>query len=230
MKPREIFFATDFVGPIKEMADAVALAAQGSIDVHCVMDNMRVPYANDSPTKLNRVNSIQQIQIDSPSTHLKLPTPINVRVLAQYLDGYDVQKKEFVLKVFSEGFSLGVVGTVPPSISPNHSSAVAHSQFVDEKIKQELKLNRIKGPYTAPPFERFKVSPLGVIPKKEPNAFRLIQDLSFGTPGTAVNHFIPPENSTVTLETFDDVANLVLACGKNALIAKADVAESYRMA
>ena len=37
------------------------------------------------------------------------------------------------------------------------------------------------------------------------------------------------ENSTVTLETFDHVARLVVSCGRNALIAKAGIEQAYRI-
>ena len=68
-------------------------------------------------------------------------------------------------------------------------------------------MKRIKGPYKIPPFDNSKVNPLGVVPNREPNSYRLIQGLSFGPQGSAVNYFIPTENATVTLETFDNVAN-----------------------
>ncbi|MCG7879112.1 MAG: hypothetical protein N0C90_22680, partial [Candidatus Thiodiazotropha endolucinida] len=127
------------------------------------------------------------------------------------------------------GFPLGSVGSVPPSISGNPPSALVHDRFIEDKLKKELSLGRIKGPYKSPPFENFKTSPLGVVPKKEPNTFRLIQDLSFGAPETAVNHYIPFENATVSLETFDDVAKLVVVCGKDCLLSKADVQEAFRI-
>ena len=146
-----------------------------------------------------------------------------------YLEGYNPEDRNFIVHGFSKGFPLGVEGFIPPSISPNHQSALAHPEFIEDKLKKELSLNRIKGPYKSPPFDNFKVSPLGVVPKKEPNSFRLIQDLSFGPQGSAVNHFIPAENATVFLETFDHVANLVLSCGRNSLIAKADIEEAYRI-
>lgn len=147
----------------------------------------------------------------------------------EYLEGYNQEERQFIIKGFSEGFPLGVVGSVPSSISPNHSSALTHQDFIEDKLRKELRLNRIKGPFPSPPFDNFKVSPLGVVPKREPNSFRLIQDLSFGPQGSAVNHFIPSENATVSLETFDHVANLVVECGRNSLISKADVEEAYRI-
>jgi len=53
--------------------------------------------------------------------------------------------------------------------------------------------------------------------------------LSFPKNSQSVNSTIPYENSTVTLETFDDVANLVLSAGKNCLIAKADIEEAFKI-
>ena len=70
---------------------------------------------------------------------------------------------------------------------------------------------------------------MGEVPKKEPNTFRLIHNLSFGGENSSVNGHIPVENSTVSLETFDDVVSLVLKCGKNSLISKADLENAYRM-
>lgn len=128
---------------------------------------------------------------------------------------------------FSQGFSLGTVGNIPPSIYRNHASLEVHTDFVETKLKKELHLGRIKGPYDTPPLPNFKSSPLGVVPKKEPNSYRLIHDLSFGPENTAVNHFIPFENSTVTLETFDDVVSLVLKAGRDCLLCKADIEDAF---
>lgn len=36
----------------------------------------------------------------------KLPTPVNVLVLAQFLQDYDGQEKDFILSGFSNGFSV----------------------------------------------------------------------------------------------------------------------------
>ena len=38
--------------------------------------------------------------------------------------------------------------------------------FSTNKLKNELSLNRIKGPYKSPTFNNIKVSPFGVVPKK----------------------------------------------------------------
>ena len=95
-------------------------------------------------------------------------------------------------------------------------------------MSKEISLGRIKGPYAKPPLEKFKCSPLGVVPKKEPNSFRMIHNLSFDGVNESVNTHIPVENFTVSLETFDNVVSLVLKCGRNSLISRGDVEDAYR--
>ena len=87
----------------------------------------------------------------------------------------------------------------------------------------------MKGPYPFPPFQNFITSPLGVVPKRTPNTYRLIHDLSFPKGGISVNSTIPPTHSFVQLETFDHVAALVINCGRNALISKADIEDAFRI-
>lgn len=50
---------------------------------------------------------------------------------------------------------------------------------VNNKLSKELAAGRIVGPYDTPPFETFRVSPLGIVPKKLPGEFRLIHHLSY---------------------------------------------------
>ena len=121
---------------------------------------------------------------------------------------------------------MGTVGILPSSIFPNHATLEVHAEFVETNLKKELQLGCINGPYDIPPPPNFNSSPLGVVFKKEPDSYRLIHDLSFGPGNTAVDHFILVENSTVTLETFDDVVSLVLKAGRDSLLCKADIFKS----
>ncbi|XP_075128011.1 uncharacterized protein LOC142201079 [Leptodactylus fuscus] len=58
------------------------------------------------------------------------------------------------------------------------------------------------GPFLEPPLAELKVSPLGVVPKKEPNKFRMIHHLSFPE-GSSVNEGIDPELCSVVYTSFD---------------------------
>lgn len=159
----------------------------------------------------------------------QLPTPVRIDRLCHYLHGYKHANHLQLISGFRNGFPLGVTGTPPQALHPNHSSVSQHLAFAHNKIYQDIKKGRVKGPYSSPPLPNFICSPLGVVPKKEPNSFRLIHDLSYPRGQPSVNALIPREHSFVTLEMFDDVAKLILAAGKNCLIAKADIEEAFRI-
>ena len=50
---------------------------------------------------------------------------------------------------------------------------------VDQKIAKKLDAFRLAGPFDTPPFPVFRVSPLGIVPKKTPGDFRMIHHLSY---------------------------------------------------
>ena len=167
-----------------------------------------------------------QIKVKVPK--FQLPTPVNPHILNKYLEGYDPKARTYLVKGFVNGFGLGTVGSVKHSTPRNHPSTIKYQTFLRNKIHKEIQLGRIMGPFDHPPLDNFITSPLGVVPKKEPNKFRLIHDLSYPT-GHSVNSIIPFEHSTVSLETFDNVAALVVKCGNNCLISKADIEEAFRI-
>jgi hypothetical protein len=76
----------------------------------------------------------------------------------------------------------------------------------------------VAGPFDDPPFSDFVVSPLSVVPKKEPGKFRIIHDLSF-PPDASVNDFIDPAEARVHYESFDHLVAIVQNVGKGALMA-----------
>ena len=219
-------FGKGTAGNFSDLADAPKVPAPEPINALCVKAHMLEPPVQEAPGPshplLGQASSKKNQQFI-------IPTPVRVSVLAQYLEGYDQESSDYLITGVSKGFSLGTVGVVTPSVSPNHSSVSPTSvKFIQTKLDKEISLGRIKGPYNEPPLSDFISSPLGVVPKKEPNSFRLIHNLSFGGLHGSVNSFIPFENSTVSLETFDHVVSLVLRCGKNSLISKGDLEDAYR--
>lgn len=84
------------------------------------------------------------------------------------------------------------------------------------------------GPFLSPPHPLFIASPLGVIPKKEPGSFRVIQDLSFPK-GCAINDLIPNHLTGVSYEDFEHVLRLISQAGEAALVAKVDTQSAFRI-
>lgn len=165
----------------------------------------------------------------SNTAQFNLPTPIHVDRLGKYLQAYDPPLRNYLLRGFTLGFPIGSTGLSASSPPSNHPSVFTHSDFVQTKLVSEITAGRIKGPFPFPPLPNFITSPLGVVPKRSPNSFRLIHDLSYPKNGISVNSTIPTEQSYVELESFDHVASLVLKCGYNSLIAKADIEDAFRI-
>jgi hypothetical protein len=78
--------------------------------------------------------------------------------------------------------------------------------MVDKKLAKELSALRLAGPFTAAPFHPFRVSPLGLIPKKTIGEFHLIHHLSFPRSSSA-NNGIATEN---TIEPFEHIVFVIV--------------------
>ncbi len=80
---------------------------------------------------------------------------------------------------FRYGFKILYTGPRLPIESKNLKSVKGHEDLVREKIKKELDLGRIAGPFKNPPMSTFRVSPIGLVPKKGINEYRLIHHVSY---------------------------------------------------
>ena len=80
-----------------------------------------------------------------------------------------------------------------------------------------------------PPFSYLQISRFGVIPKKNKiNTWRLILDLSFHL-GHSVNDGIDKNDFPVCYAKVDDAIRLIVKLGKDALLAKVDIKNAYRI-
>ena len=86
---------------------------------------------------------------------------------------------------------------------------------VREKLRKEIDMGRIAGPFTVRPLPRLQCSPIGLVPKSEPNSFRLIHHLSFPA-GESVNDFIDKAKCRVQYASFDEAVELVRQVGAGA--------------
>jgi hypothetical protein len=169
---------------------------------------------------------------DPPVTHLRfqpeVPTPVNAARLKTILQGYDNDRVNLLTSGFTSGFHIPVFPNIQAVQSNNHLSAEQQFDLIQTDINIELTAGRIAGPFTSPPYNNFFVSPIGMVPKKEPLQFRRIHDLSF-PPGESVNDHIPRDMCTVQYETLDNITEFVLAYGHHAFIAKADIEKAFRI-
>ena len=157
-----------------------------------------------------------------------VPTPVNPEQLLQDLIGYDQAEVNFLVDGFINGFKINYFGTLSLLSTHNHPSALDHKDVVEQKLSKELSLGRIAGPFISPPFTHYQSSPLGVVAKKEPNAFRLIHDLSYPQ-GNSINECIPKDFTAVSYETLDHVITLLNQFGRGALVGKTDIEDAFRI-
>ena len=86
----------------------------------------------------------------------------------------------------------------------------------------------IVGPFDVPPFDPFRVFPLGIIPKKFQGEFRLIHHL-FYPAESSVNDGIPKQLATVRYATIDDAIRLIKLLGKGCFLSKTYIKSAFRI-
>ena len=127
----------------------------------------------------------------------------------------------------SEGFDLGYEGDSVCTLAKNAKSVLANPEAAREKVESELRQDRLAGPFSSPPFEVYKCTPLSLREKSSPGKFRLLHDLSFPYNEHSVNGNIPDEKASVAYATVKDAINVISGM-QSAFLAKADLKEAYR--
>ncbi|KAJ1097764.1 hypothetical protein NDU88_002881 [Pleurodeles waltl] len=117
----------------------------------------------------------------------------------------------------------------PPGLPlvQNLKSVKDNPTVARQKIAKELALGRIAGPYSQPPMDKFIVSPIGVVPKKEVGKFKLIYHLSYPT-GESVNDGLGQDSCSVSYTIVDDVVDRIRVAGRGALLANTDIESAFR--
>jgi hypothetical protein len=133
-----------------------------------------------------------------------------------------------VVSGIRDGFSLGFEGPQVSYTVGNMSSTKEHPEVVKEYLDTEVTLGRVLGPFENPPFPDFRCSPIGVVPKKDKNKFRLIMNLS-APKGLSVNDFIDKERYSLSYVTVDNAIDQVVSVGRGCLLSKVDVEAAFRI-
>ena len=113
-----------------------------------------------------------------------------------------------MLSGFTHGFPLHSEGKRKSFSSGNLKSALQNPTIVDANIEKERELQRLAGPFESPPLSPFRVSALGVVPKRTPGEYRLIDHLSFPKE-SSVNDGISSEHTSVKYATIDKTIQLI---------------------
>ncbi len=151
-----------------------------------------------------------------------------------YLKKYPSLDAHIVEHDFRLGFPLHFEGPPLSYVVPNHKSALQHPAILRQKVKKELELGRIKGPFSADPLPNCRSSLTGLVPKKSENPdpmstdnWRFIHDLTSYPKGESVNPWVPEEFSSVKYASLDSVIDKLTTLGPGALMAKVDCKSAF---
>ena len=85
-------------------------------------------------------------------------------------------------------------------------------ELAKQKMSKELAVGRIAGPFSVPPFPTLRVSPIGLVPKKNGD-FRMIHNLSYPC-NNSVNDIIDHEFCSVRYSSIDDAVKIIQRLGR----------------
>ena len=132
-------------------------------------------------------------------------TPVNVDQLELALSSHpDQQFVEKLCRDLQEGARIGDTGPHMPRESRNLPSANKNPETIQTNLAKEVELGRTVGRFDKPPFINFQVSPIGLVPKKQPGQFRTIFHLSYPKTGNSINSFISKNDYSLQYTTIDN--------------------------
>ncbi len=170
-----------------------------------------------------------QVESDQHPQQPRLPTPIVVAQLKQYLARAPTDLREYVITGFSQGFKLGYSGTPNNNIVRNATSVRDNMVITRQLVQKEIDKGRFAGPYSSPPFDSFQTSPLSIKPKKCPGEYRLVLDLSAPYDDTSVNKNIDKKWASVHYASIMDAVDILLRLGRGSFMAKTDIESAFRL-
>lgn len=155
-------------------------------------------------------------------------SPICIEQVKLSLSNYPFENvKNELINGITHGFKLQYQGPRIPMRSRNSNSVSEHPQIVLEKIKKEVDLGRVAGPFDYPPFPTFRISPIFLATKKNGD-FRLIHNLSYPA-NNSVNDFTDRQYCSVRYSSIDDAVEMVKRIGIGGKLAKADIKSAFRL-
>ena len=138
----------------------------------------------------------------------------------------DQKIAEYLAKGFQYGFDIGFRGSHTAGASRNLMSAYRYAKEIDTALGKEVTRGHTLGPYKIKPFSNLHISPIGAVPKKYDDSYRLIMELS-SPRGTSVNEGINKEEFSVTYSSFDEALTMIYDLGS--FLAKIDIKHAFRI-
>jgi hypothetical protein len=176
--------------------------------------------------------TIGPAELDHVNYEFQATTPINIKKLSDDLKHHpDRTFVQYLLSGLQEGFDP-LIYPVPHTSYECGNNLSAHklADFVDSAISRELTQKYIVGPFDTPPFEVYRISPLGVAQGKYSRKNRLILDLS--APHTSatesINDLIDKEFCSLEYVSMDDAIHILRCLGPGTWMCKTDITDAFK--
>jgi hypothetical protein len=164
----------------------------------------------------------------------KVHTPVRGAILKQYIELYQNRwafKQRAIAKLalanILSGTKVKLKKHLPAIVCKNATSATRNGAFMTDTIGNWIKNEFVSGPFTEPPLPNFRVNML--LAKEEKCKLRPIINLS-APKGASFNEAV---NNTTTLKltmcSSAIFSQVLLHARKNALFAKADLQNAYKL-
>ena len=169
-----------------------------------------------------------QFQLSLRGNSLVTPARVLVDRFEQLLADYDRSLKQYLINGFRFGFRINFIGEITSFEAPNLKSALQNPDILFSKLSKELDAGRIAGPFDTAPFPVFRTSPVGIVPKKVPNEFRLIHHLPYPK-RLSINDNIQDDCSSVQYATINDDVKILQRLGPGSYLPKTDIKSAFRI-
>ncbi|XP_071111170.1 uncharacterized protein [Haliotis cracherodii] len=121
-----------------------------------------------SPISLSLTENQPSRQVNSMA-----PSPVDLNEMAPWLRQYarvNYKDANYLWVGFSFGFRLEFQGSRTGRLARNLRSATHQDTagYVKQKLQKEVDLGRMAGPFKDTPLDNLQVSPIGLVPKKQP--------------------------------------------------------------
>ena len=148
-------------------------------------------------------------------------------ILNSLLTGYDSDLRSYLVTGFTRGFSTGCTDLSARDAQCNLPSCHDAPIVIDQCIATEREAGRIAGPFARSYRDVTRISPIGLVPKKAPGAYRVIHHLSFPY-GDSVNDSIPRAHTAVQYGSMDDALDIISDL-EHQYLAKTDIVNAFRL-
>ena len=155
-------------------------------------------------------------------------SPIKNDILENILHNYpNKHDAKLILDGFKYGIKLDFTGVRLPQEYGNLLSVKQNPSAAINKLKNEIDLGRMAGPFDNRPISNLRCVLIGLVSKKT-GGLRLITHLLYPK-RFSVNDHIDETYTKVLYSSFDNVVSMMQKLGKNALLAKMDIKSTFRL-